>query len=213
MTGVLKMIRLNKEVKKDFTPLETCEIGHRRGLRKVSHIDLPAKCRRKKSLTGFTLLEVLAASVIILVVAAVTSQLLSYPKAKLITLEQKVMMIEHLDEELKNFSSTVPYPVAATIACSHPNSCNANICGSVCSDIFGAGNLCDGVLTNDNLTAIVDAYPSMCYARAVVDPTCDPIGNENATQVCASAEWYGGLNSGNQPVTKHGAITTFVFRP
>ncbi|PIQ85504.1 MAG: hypothetical protein COV74_08415 [Candidatus Omnitrophica bacterium CG11_big_fil_rev_8_21_14_0_20_45_26] len=165
--------------------------------------------------SGFSLIEVLAASVILLLVAGAVSQLSAYPKSKVIDLEKRLAVIGKLDDALAAFSQNPPFALGTQTSCSASGACDATVCthdNTNACEAFTQGGICANAIENSDLTAIVQAYPTACYVAIILDPTIDDNVNSpdqpsfRNTQVGALAEW---MSSQNQKT--HEALTTYVF--
>lgn len=154
---------------------------------------------------GFSLIEVLAASFILLIVAGMVVQLSSYPKRKIIAYEKRMAVGDELNRYLTQFAETVPFSMVRQTSCSNQNSCDATICtAAVCDGMF-VGGVCDGAPVDPLLDAIVQAYPTACYVSVLTDPTYDQDADSRATLVAVLAEWRG------EQGVQHEALTTYVF--
>ena len=187
--------------------------------RKGNMLELWQIKNKLSSKKGFSLLEILAASVILLVVAGIVSQLLQTPNKKIEDLEQRAVVMNYLDAKFTEITETNPYPTTVQRFCSDQSACNNSVCGTsgtnYCTAAFSANGDCDGAVfpSPNKLSEILQAHPTMCYVQVTVDPTCDPNfsspGITNAKQICARAKWLKGASGEVQ----NEFLTTFVYRP
>lgn len=158
---------------------------------------------RKKSETGLTLLEVMASSVVVLMVAGVSMYMLSTPKEKIQELEMRAQVVSFLSNKLQQTkeSSTNFGSLIARDICSSLSSCNASICGttsggtSICPDVYNSDCSSSGAQGTPaevaDLDALIAQNPTMCYVKVEFDPTCNgqfPPNDERA-QICMKAKW------------------------
>lgn len=159
--------------------------------------------------SGFTLLEILASSFVILVVAAVTSQLLMHPKKEMKFIQQKMALKDYVDNEFRLLNeSSLPLPTVAYTKFSACNtgvsSCTTN-CGihaTECAAALAIGVSCAGA---NSFTSCIDgALDSLiqsgqaCFVSFTFDPTVDenpvspttPPDATKATQMVGVAKLY-----------------------
>jgi type II secretory pathway pseudopilin PulG len=163
--------------------------------------------REKKSPEGgFSLLEVMASAVILLLAAGVVSQLLPHPKQKVAELERRSAIVDYLDAKLTSISERTPYPTGTEILCNSgcSQTCDSTVCNGFATDCPNPTLQPD----LDLLNQIVFAHPTMCYVQVKINHDCDPTNTSpNAKQICANAKWWKGGTAQNE------ALTTFLFRP
>ncbi len=161
---------------------------------------------------GFSLLEVLASSILILIAAGMLSQVIQNPKARLANLEHRASAMDYLDDLFTEVSKITPYPINSQVKCSDPSICNPFLCGTICTAPYTAGGSCEGTALAPNLklTQLVQQNPMMCQAQATLKWDCDENVTANfggsAAHLCAAVTW------GKEGARFNEALTTFLYK-
>lgn len=147
----------------------------------------------KNAEKGFTLIEVMVSSLIVLTVAAVSMQLLLTPKDKVLELEMRSEVSRYLNNKLEALKEMPSFPTTGNASadethyCSPSGSCNAAICGDVCNQY---NSKCNGYADDGNLLAdMIARNKAMCFVHVKMNIDCAGEDNDQATQVCIKAEW------------------------
>lgn len=174
---------------------------------------------QKKSISrsGFTLLEVMASTLILLIVAAITAQLLASPQKKVRDLANRVEVVSYMGDlfdTLRDLSKTPSLPTAPQVMCSDSaagvNRCADHCDPSVCSNFATDCNGSSVNLNNAQLNDLVIRNPNLCYVKVLIDPTCggSSVPGPKEAQICAYATWPG--KEGGKYIE---GSTAYFFRP
>ena len=163
---------------------------------------------------GFSLIEVLMSTLILLAVFTATYQILPYPKQRVIELEQKAEVVRYLDQKITEYKNKTALEAVSKVYCN--NACDVSVCGTaICSAYTTA--LCGSSFIQDSqLDAIIAQHKTMCFVRVSIDPNCDIDATlpANAKQVCAVAKWPKPQKTTTPTITyEYEALTAFIYKP
>jgi len=179
----------------------------------MKHTQLKEKQKQFSSECGFTLLEILASTMVILIVAAATSRLLAHPKQEMAVIKDKMAVVDYLDREFQALHDGIgALPIEKYIKCS-TNNPSISLCGSVCGASYTAD--CEsGIPTeidSEDLVPIIQNN-QICYIKVLFDPTVDNsditiTDPTKATQMAALAK----VCRPDGGIDEH-SLTAFFFR-